>query len=742
MHQRRRNDNPELQSFRSWLGDIRSKKRVTIANDVLCSVCANFSIYLNFIWPGKEFHLGTMTEARTGTDRCPLCRVVFHIVSQAMASSQAKIIWPRTDHRITLRWSFDETPDVFYSDKQVGRIALYPRTLSSRPKRLLAVLSHLFEIKTSEYHYYSTLPNVPPSQGIDLSFLRGALRECEEEHGTLCDTNIGLPDGQLPTDILLIDVAENCLVKTSTSCQKYLALSYVWGSVPMFKTTQENLASLQEPGAFLHLHSQLPRILRDAMELTRYLGYRYLWCDALCIVQNDIQFKHSQIAKMSLIYGQAFLTICALSSSDAGVGLLGFSETLPGDLPQDSSGSTKTYAYVSMPPSLGAITHLLPYEQRAWTFQERLLSKRRLLFTATHIYFQCQDGMSSNNAFGRRVPKMKLVGDDHWDPLPKFWWGNKGGVFRVDLYVALVARYTLRNLSYSEDVIDAFSAISLIFESYYSTSIRKGIPEPVFIYFICWLGIKTLKRRKQVLDQPLHPSRVFPSWSWVGWEGPISFVADRYSYDPSDGKFRSYVSEFVLEDGEKLVKLNHGHYNQQHPDCCQTDIPVSLTGHPSVLHFMAYSVDSSLFRLGIAKEGFQDAILHQFAENEAHIISPKQLQREVPEAVSQSSLMWQRRLLQEESRCGCLQLNDLNLRSENGVINDCIYVLLSTMLRTKERRQIWSCDPQWYRISSDDLLNAILLTKKNSVWVRVGIAIFTQEAWNNAGPQERYIQLA
>ncbi|PMD16035.1 HET-domain-containing protein, partial [Hyaloscypha hepaticicola] len=219
--------------------------------------------------------------------------------------------------------------------------------------------------------------------------LRGALRECEKRHSKKCDANTHFPTSQLPTDILLIDVAENQLVKTSTSCQKYLALSYVWGSVPMFKTMQENLASLQVSGALLHLRSQRPRIVRDAMDLTRYLGHRYLWCDALCIVQNDAQSKHSEIAKMSVIYGEAFLTICALSSSNAGVGLLGFSETLPRDMPQDISGSTKTSAYVSIPPSLVEISYLLPYEQRAWTFQERLLSKRCLLFTATHIYFHC-----------------------------------------------------------------------------------------------------------------------------------------------------------------------------------------------------------------------------------------------------------------------------------------------------------------------------------------------------------------
>jgi hypothetical protein len=360
------------------------------------------------------------------------------------------------------------------------------------------------------------------------------------------------------------------------------------------------------------------------MDLTRYLGYRYLWCDALCIVQNDVQSKHSQIAKMSLIYGQAFLTICALSSSDAGVGLLGVSETLPGDLPQAMSESTKSCAYVSMPPDLEDISSLLPYEQRAWTFQERLLSKRCLLFTATHIYFQCQKGMSVNNAFVTDFTKMQLYSaSGSWDPLRRVRWGNNGGVseyFGVEPYRVSVEMYTLRNLSYPEDVIDAFSAISRSFESYYSTRIQKGIPEPVFLFILCWLGKSTLKRRKQVLDQPLHPSRVFPSWSWIGWEGPISFVAAQYSYDLSGSEFRSCVSKFVLEDGEQLLQLKQRHYNLQHPGCCQTAIPVSLTGHPSVLHFMAYSVDSSLFRLGIAKSGFQDAILYRIAEKEGHDI--------------------------------------------------------------------------------------------------------------------------
>jgi hypothetical protein len=139
MRQRRLNDNLERQSFSSWLGDIRFKKQDTIANDVLCSVCANFSsqeLSFDSSCFSEPFDLGTVTEVRSRTDRCPLCRVAFQIVSQALESSQEKTFWPEPDQRIILRFSV-ERPDVQYSDKKVGRISLYPRTRSSKPKRHL-----------------------------------------------------------------------------------------------------------------------------------------------------------------------------------------------------------------------------------------------------------------------------------------------------------------------------------------------------------------------------------------------------------------------------------------------------------------------------------------------------------------------------------------------------------------------------------------------------------------------------
>ncbi|KAH7078937.1 hypothetical protein BKA63DRAFT_601182 [Paraphoma chrysanthemicola] len=55
-----------------------------------------------------------------------------------------------------------------------------------------------------------------------------------------------------------------------------------------------NFSSLAKNNA-LQLHGkQLPNVVKDAMELVRLLGERYLWVDSLCIVQDDA--KRTQLS--------------------------------------------------------------------------------------------------------------------------------------------------------------------------------------------------------------------------------------------------------------------------------------------------------------------------------------------------------------------------------------------------------------------------------------------------------------
>lgn len=109
-----------------------------------------------------------------------------------------------------------------------------------------------------------------------------------------------------------IDTWRMCLVR-GISGVPYVALSYVWGQEPFFKTTQQNLAQLQLHGALTDSHRLLgvPRTIADAIAAVGLLDERYLWVDALCIVQNDDITRHAEINKMAFIYAGASITIIA-----------------------------------------------------------------------------------------------------------------------------------------------------------------------------------------------------------------------------------------------------------------------------------------------------------------------------------------------------------------------------------------------------------------------------------------------
>ncbi|PVH82441.1 hypothetical protein DL98DRAFT_414873, partial [Cadophora sp. DSE1049] len=91
----------------------------------------------------------------------------------------------------------------------------------------------------------------------------------------------------------------------------FCALSYLWGGVSMLKTEKRNVERLSQDNGILE--EGLPLTIRDAIQFCRKIGWRYLWVDALCIIQDDKVDVASQISQMQSIYRFADFTIVAAS---------------------------------------------------------------------------------------------------------------------------------------------------------------------------------------------------------------------------------------------------------------------------------------------------------------------------------------------------------------------------------------------------------------------------------------------
>jgi hypothetical protein len=183
---------------------------------------------------------------------------------------------------------------------------------------------------------------------------------------------------------------------------RWAALSHCWDGSSPCKLLQANLFTLQQRIDY----TTLPATFCNAIEVVRELGIYYLWIDSLCIVQDDKNDWELEAARMGMVYGRAFVVLCAASSPNPQTSFLGQRdemwlpkmfefETVQGDnvpimvrqrhllaapLGQGSYEPPFTSAWASLKP-------VGPLYKRGWCFQETFLATRILHFAPGAIIF-------------------------------------------------------------------------------------------------------------------------------------------------------------------------------------------------------------------------------------------------------------------------------------------------------------------------------------------------------------------
>jgi len=129
-------------------------------------------------------------------------------------------------------------------------------------------------------------------------------------------TNLRL---QTPAGMLdVIDMTSPIVALVEKMHGRYICLSHCWGRQSHFRLTRETLSQMR---AGLEIW-RLAKNFQDAIQITRLLGIRYLWIDALCILQDSHLDWELESAKMGQYYKNSWLTISAGMSDGAADGLL------------------------------------------------------------------------------------------------------------------------------------------------------------------------------------------------------------------------------------------------------------------------------------------------------------------------------------------------------------------------------------------------------------------------------------
>jgi hypothetical protein len=145
------------------------------------------------------------------------------------------------------------------------------------------------------------------------------------------------------------------------------------------------------------METAMPRTIRDTVNLVRDLGERHLWVDLICIIQGSDRSWALNSLVMDKVYGNAYLTVCAVDGDSAYAGLQVLHahavSPQPGtekpSLSQNIAHYSKDLLLMSTQPAESYIRRSA-WNTRGWTFQERVLSPRNLIFMAGRMYFQCR----------------------------------------------------------------------------------------------------------------------------------------------------------------------------------------------------------------------------------------------------------------------------------------------------------------------------------------------------------------
>ncbi|KAJ2991010.1 hypothetical protein NUW58_g2683 [Xylaria curta] len=425
---------------------------------------------------------------------------------------------------------------------------------------------------------------------VDFELFRGWISQCRREH--TCG------DHQEKLNLChfrLIDCTTRRIVPVDPGEEpEYVTLSYVWGTGPGPRRVESLVEWLSEN----ELPVAVPKVVTDAMTVVRELGFRYLWVDRYCIPQINqglevdktyedlFHVQESHISKMGRIYASSAFTIIAAAGDSCEIGLAGITRVKE-RYPQPSIKLGDRFLVGVTRPTSDVLCSV--WDRRGWTFQEGALSRRRLVFLPTEVYFQCQEmqcleSLSAPVPFDHSIVTGPVFPPYRHDDQGHLLSGRDAEEWedadtRLKEIFEYLDKYVPRGFTFPSDVRHAFRGITETFRSLQpplyllmGLPIISPIPKGYWHLESSQRPRKRRRRKKasktaEEIDElvlaltwsyqqypdiisigmttPLTRRESFPSWTWMGWSGysgqdHLHLFNDKLNYSGNEFGLRKF----------------------------------------------------------------------------------------------------------------------------------------------------------------------------------------------------------
>ncbi|KAJ8127808.1 hypothetical protein O1611_g5828 [Lasiodiplodia mahajangana] len=492
-------------------------------------------------------HVGKLKDLWKTWQSCSLCHVIFrHYVDRGALGDQRDLRLKFTRPG-SAEWRDEYPVGVLMlvcdglDTKQVSTVnCLYIVTPAGDPGERLGfppANRHLSNTRSTE----------------TFEFIQARMHECL--HGHPCSRDQRADPGhrsQWPARLLYVNPNKHNdddhirVIDITESCPRFMTLSHCWGKCG--RTLQDKDKTKKES-----LHQRkvsipikaLCRNFQDAVEITRRLGVEYLWIDALCIVQDDVEDWDRESVKMGFIYQNSVLTISANLKDDGSGGCFN-KRSVPHDLlpmkvrekikvrsieittrQQDGQKSTLLFHYERQSSDPAPLKES-PLENRGWIFQERVLSPRTIHFTPSQVVWECRqmyklEDMLPSPVPGHKGTRSALIGQgrghdalnavDHW-------------------YREIVCSdYSRRVFTVPADRLVAVAGLARAWQPIIGDEYIAGIWRSSMVFGLCWM------RDQSRTLVPATTERRYPTWTWASHDGFVTWWPSHGNFE-ADRRFR------------------------------------------------------------------------------------------------------------------------------------------------------------------------------------------------------------
>ncbi|KAF1983535.1 HET-domain-containing protein [Aulographum hederae CBS 113979] len=399
------------------------------------------------------------------------------------------------------------------------------------------------------------------------SWLRNCLTNSSDVDHSTCQP---VEDAPLPTRVIDVGPSDGSqtprLHRGEGSLGQWISLSHRWNNEASLTTTTRNLTE--------HLReipwSSLPKTFRDAIRLTRFLGFRYLWIDSLCILQDSSTDWAKESKNMCNIYMLSVLTISANHPESAKRGL--FAERTNTLLPsamrlqsstppiqdigiehsKDSNGCREPVWIHKVLPSFSHFSdprsQIDTLTSRGWILQESLLSPRVILWGSEQMVWQC--AYEYHESLDARLHLNGIHATQHMSykfSIRTLFAFHNTEATRLNLaelhlnWRGALNDYCMRNLTYRDDVFPAISGLATRMKQITGDEYLAGIWKSDLARGLLWHSADGLGSPPTSKESSKY---LAPTWSWASqWGSRITFIAHQHL----EARLDQYI-EFVKDE--------------------------------------------------------------------------------------------------------------------------------------------------------------------------------------------------